>query len=427
MSGLEAKILKTLEEVIKIDWTKPKVEGRGGKDAAGERGGKDSAKGTSANINGAKGKSRGRAANDADRSGKNDSQHADRARRRQTVGAAGGGTTKSRLWRGASSARELPASRRKEQGTSKGKVKGKGKVKRREEITKGGLSKGSRLGPQVRRDGIVRQREAKGKGRKGSDRKDSYYGGDGRDNWKSSQVSSRTKGADTAWKGFRSTKGKGKGKGETFNNNGWKNDRPPADNSARGGNWNSSGKGGKGSRAEGRVVARGGGRWGLVRSTIMKARGNAGRERTTGRGQRRSATGPLGRSTGWSQDQGGAGGAEREAPRYGRERPDGDRTDPVPQTNAREARGERADGPDGHRGRAVSGRKRDKGTYPEKMSVSDLSAEDRKHMKKMTVVAQHDKVPNPGPALMKGFASGQGRRKRGEGSLGSRVGANFNR
>lgn len=75
----------------------------------------------------------------------------------------------------------------------------------------------------------------------------------------------------------------------------------------------------------------------------------------------------------------------------------------------------------------MSGRKRDKGTYPEKMSVSDLSAEDRKHMKKMTVVAQHDKVPNPGPALMKGFASGQGRRKRGEGSLGSRVGANFNR
>ena len=36
---------------------------------------------------------------------------------------------------------------------SEGKVKGKGKVKRREEITKGGLSKGSRLGPQVRRDG----------------------------------------------------------------------------------------------------------------------------------------------------------------------------------------------------------------------------------------------------------------------------------
>jgi hypothetical protein len=58
-----------------------------------------------------------------------------------------------------------------------------------------------------------------------------------------------------------------------------------------------------------------------------------------------------------------------------------------------------------------------------------LSMEDKQMMKKITVVAQLGKVPNPIPAMEANGANGaNGNRKReGRGSLSSRFGANFNR
>merc|ERR1712070_376484 len=56
-------------------------------------------------------------------------------------------------------------------------------------------------------------------------------------------------------------------------------------------------------------------------------------------------------------------------------------------------------------------------------AVDSLSADDRRMMKKITIVAQLDKVPKPPPA-MRGSAAGEGRPSRGQGgSLSSRFGA----
>jgi len=60
-------------------------------------------------------------------------------------------------------------------------------------------------------------------------------------------------------------------------------------------------------------------------------------------------------------------------------------------------------------------------------AVDSLSADDRRMMKKITIVAQLDKVPKPPPA-MRGAAVSEGRSSRGQGgSLSSRFGANFDR
>lgn len=65
---------------------------------------------------------------------------------------------------------------------------------------------------------------------------------------------------------------------------------------------------------------------------------------------------------------------------------------------------------------------------PEPKATDQLSAEDRRMMKKITIVAQLDKVPKPHPAMHNMSSKGGGRRSSGDGgSLSSRFAANFGR
>lgn len=67
------------------------------------------------------------------------------------------------------------------------------------------------------------------------------------------------------------------------------------------------------------------------------------------------------------------------------------------------------------------------GGYVEEKSATDqLTAEDKRMMKKITIVAQLDKVPKPHPA-MQGMTPGKNSRRRSEGSLSSRFAANYRR
>jgi len=71
--------------------------------------------------------------------------------------------------------------------------------------------------------------------------------------------------------------------------------------------------------------------------------------------------------------------------------------------------------------------KNGKGGYVEEQKATDqLTAEDKRMMKKITIVAQLDKVPKPHPA-MQGMAPGKNSRRRSEGSLSSRFAANYRR
>lgn len=69
-----------------------------------------------------------------------------------------------------------------------------------------------------------------------------------------------------------------------------------------------------------------------------------------------------------------------------------------------------------------------KGRGDDRRASEELTAEDRRMMKKITIVAQLDKVPRPHPA-MQGLVRGSGKRSGGgdTGSLGSRFAANFSR
>lgn len=76
---------------------------------------------------------------------------------------------------------------------------------------------------------------------------------------------------------------------------------------------------------------------------------------------------------------------------------------------------------------APSGRRNDTWTDDSRSALEQLSAEDRRMMKKITIVAQLDKVPKPHPAML-GMSNGRGRRSSGDsGSLSSRFAANFGR
>jgi len=67
------------------------------------------------------------------------------------------------------------------------------------------------------------------------------------------------------------------------------------------------------------------------------------------------------------------------------------------------------------------------GGYVEEQKATDqLTAEDKRMMKKITIVAQLDKVPKPHPA-MQGMTPGKNARRRSEGSLSSRFAANYRR
>eukprot|EP00930_Biecheleria_cincta_P036537 TRINITY_DN25041_c0_g1_i1.p1 TRINITY_DN25041_c0_g1~~TRINITY_DN25041_c0_g1_i1.p1 ORF type:complete len:295 (-),score=58.62 TRINITY_DN25041_c0_g1_i1:27-911(-) len=80
-------------------------------------------------------------------------------------------------------------------------------------------------------------------------------------------------------------------------------------------------------------------------------------------------------------------------------------------------------GKSGKSGKGYSGG----GGYVEEQKATDqLTAEDKRMMKKITIVAQLDKVPKPHPA-MQGLASGKNSRRRSEGSLSSRFAANYTR
>jgi len=60
----------------------------------------------------------------------------------------------------------------------------------------------------------------------------------------------------------------------------------------------------------------------------------------------------------------------------------------------------------------------------EPSATEQLTAEDKRMMKKITIVAQLDKVPKPHPAMS---GMGSGRRRSGDGSLSSRFAANYTR
>jgi len=65
---------------------------------------------------------------------------------------------------------------------------------------------------------------------------------------------------------------------------------------------------------------------------------------------------------------------------------------------------------------------------PEPKATEQLSAEDRRMMKKITIVAQLDKVPKPHPAMHNISNKAGGRRSSGDGgSLSNRFAANFGR
>lgn len=185
---------------------------------------------------------------------------------------------------------------------------------------------------------------------------------------------------------------------------------------------------GKGRREQGKGrVEKGKGR-----SEKGGGKGWKGKEAAHEKGMQAGMSGKKGAGKGKRDDHGSWGRGGNQGKGGGKQRNWDDRWEGFPGGD-RNANGGRAKswdafskGRQGYSDDGWSGQRRNSGKGSGN-AVDSLSADDRRMMKKITIVAQLDKVPKPPPA-MRGAAVGEGRSSRGQGgSLSSRFGANFDR